>query len=157
MFLNGLNESYFTLRSQIILIEPFHNLNKAYNLVLREESQRKLLIQSQPLLESISMLVITDGKRKRRPDVICAYYGKKGHSKRKCYKLIGFLEDFKFNKSKNSLKKRNPNHFGRKSMNSIMTTNDSHMIKMRIQALTPCLRYLLQGLSFKNYLLSSKK
>lgn len=37
-FLNGLNESFLTIRSQIILMDPIPTLDKVYSMVLREES-----------------------------------------------------------------------------------------------------------------------
>lgn len=51
------------------------------------------------------MLGTTDVKRKPRKDLTCTHCGKKGHVKEKCYKIIGFLEDFKFTKGKPHVKK----------------------------------------------------
>ncbi|EOY21969.1 Integrase, catalytic region, putative [Theobroma cacao] len=42
-FLNGLNDFFSAVRSQIILMDPIPSLDKVYNLVLREEAQRNLL------------------------------------------------------------------------------------------------------------------
>lgn len=39
-FLLGLNESYTQYRSQIMMMDPAPSVNKAYSLVLAEESQR---------------------------------------------------------------------------------------------------------------------
>ncbi|EOY00553.1 Uncharacterized protein TCM_010443 [Theobroma cacao] len=67
---------------------------KAYSLVLRAESKRNLYV-TQPLSEFSVMMVVND-KGKNKNDLICSHYGKKGHVKEKCYRIIGFLENFKF-------------------------------------------------------------
>ncbi|EOY05469.1 Uncharacterized protein TCM_020463 [Theobroma cacao] len=51
------------------------------------------------------MVVMSDENKKYKKEVICSHCNKKGHPKEKRYKLIGFLEDFKFNKGKNAYKK----------------------------------------------------
>ncbi|EOY33340.1 Uncharacterized protein TCM_041297 [Theobroma cacao] len=50
-------------------------------------------------------------------DIVCSHYGKKGHTKEKCYRLIGFLEDFKFTKTKTGYKK------GKSVANNVTHTN----------------------------------
>ncbi|EOY14361.1 Uncharacterized protein TCM_033758 [Theobroma cacao] len=106
-FLNGLNESFSALRSQILMMKPFPSLNKAYNLVIRDESQRNLYLHTMPIIESSAMATMTEGKVKSKVDVVCSYCHKKGHTKDKCYRLIGFPPDFKFLKGKSPLKKGN--------------------------------------------------
>ncbi|KAL0451845.1 UNVERIFIED_CONTAM: hypothetical protein Slati_1162600 [Sesamum latifolium] len=39
-FLTGLNESYEHIRSQILVLDPLPNVNKAYSMILRVERQR---------------------------------------------------------------------------------------------------------------------
>ncbi|EOY21968.1 Uncharacterized protein TCM_014135 [Theobroma cacao] len=51
------------------------------------------------------MLTASDGKKRLKKDLTCSHYGKKGHLKEKCYRLVGFLKDFKFTKSKTNSKK----------------------------------------------------
>ncbi|XP_017972387.1 PREDICTED: uncharacterized protein LOC108661090 [Theobroma cacao] len=99
-FLNGLNESFSTLRSQILMMKPFPLLNEAYNLVIRDESQRNLYLHTMPIIESSAMATMTEGKVKSKVDAVCSYCHKKGHTKDKCYRLIGFPPDFKFSKGK---------------------------------------------------------
>ncbi|XP_043693121.1 uncharacterized protein LOC122643573 [Telopea speciosissima] len=41
-FLQGLNDSYVVVRSQILLMDPLPSINKAYALLLQEERQRSL-------------------------------------------------------------------------------------------------------------------
>ncbi|EOY13827.1 Uncharacterized protein TCM_032482 [Theobroma cacao] len=104
-FLNKLNSSYATLRSQLLLFKTFPTLNKAYNLVLRDESQRSLLMQSQPLIEAFAIVAVSDNKKKATGNLVCGHCGKKCHTKDKCYMLVGFLENFKFSKSKGNFRK----------------------------------------------------
>lgn len=103
-FLNRLNESFSALRSQIISMELLSQLDKVTNMVLREESQGSLLIQSNPATESSNMIVIMDNKQKNKANLVCSDCGKKGHLKEKCYRIIQFPKDFKFTKRKGNYK-----------------------------------------------------
>lgn len=47
-FLMSLCESFNSLRSQILLIEPFPSINKVIALVLQEEKQREVLVNFAP-------------------------------------------------------------------------------------------------------------
>ncbi|EOY04499.1 Uncharacterized protein TCM_019740 [Theobroma cacao] len=119
-FLNGLNESFSALRSHIIMIKPFPSLDEAYNLVLREESQRSILMQSQPLLDTTVVAVVTESKIRVKNEVVCSHCAKNGHVKEKCYCIIGFPPDFKFTKGKGN--------FSRKAMSAVAnSTNQSQV------------------------------
>ncbi|XP_017974612.1 PREDICTED: uncharacterized protein LOC108661639 [Theobroma cacao] len=118
-FLNGLNESFSTVRSQIILMDPIPALDKVYSLVLREEAQRNMHFQTQPTLETAAMYIAAERKKKVKRDIICNHCGKKGHVKEECYRLVGFLEDFKFTKGKNNVKK------GKAAVNNVSSVADS--------------------------------
>ncbi|EOY25713.1 Uncharacterized protein TCM_027093 [Theobroma cacao] len=104
-FLNGLNKSFSVVRSQKILMDPIPTLDKVYNLVLREDAQRSMLFRTQPTLETAAMYTAAEGKNKVKKYIVCNHCGKKGHVKEKCYRLIGFSEDFKFTKGKNNVRK----------------------------------------------------
>ncbi|EOY00391.1 Uncharacterized protein TCM_010260 [Theobroma cacao] len=104
-FLNSLNESFSTIKSQITFIDPILIVDKVYSMVLREEAQRNMFLQSQPFLESSAMLVTTNVKKKPRKDLTYSHYGKKSPVKKKCYKLISFPKDFKLIKRKPYVKK----------------------------------------------------
>ena len=41
-FLIGLNKNFDTLRSQILMTEPFPSISKVYSLVLQEESHKSI-------------------------------------------------------------------------------------------------------------------
>ena len=57
-FLMGLNDVYSSVRSQILLMDPLPSVNKAYSLILQDESQR--LLQMPQLLETSALLAKTD-------------------------------------------------------------------------------------------------
>ncbi|XP_017976447.1 PREDICTED: uncharacterized protein LOC108661962 [Theobroma cacao] len=118
-FLNGLNESFSIVRSQIIFMDLIPTLDKMYSLVLREKTQRSVLFQTQPTFEITIMFTAAEGKKKVKRDIIYNHYGKKGHVKEKCYRLIGFPEDFKFTKGKNNFRKR------KATVNNVSTLVDS--------------------------------
>lgn len=100
-FLNGLNDYFSALRSHIIMLKPFPSLDQDYSLVILEESQRSMLMQSQSPIENSAMAAtITDGKRESNANIVCSHCGKKRHFKEKCYRIIRFLKNFKFTKSK---------------------------------------------------------
>lgn len=41
-FLMGLNDSYNTVRSNILMMSPLPNVRQAYSLVIQEETQRQM-------------------------------------------------------------------------------------------------------------------
>ncbi|EOY13666.1 Uncharacterized protein TCM_032303 [Theobroma cacao] len=113
-----IGSSVLKVRSQIILMDPIPTLDKVYSLVLREESQRNMLFQTQPVLESSTMNTMTDMKKNSKKDLFCNHCGKKGHSKEKCYRIIGFSEDFKFTKGRNNMRK------GKGAVNSVTIVSE---------------------------------
>ncbi|XP_042988866.1 uncharacterized protein LOC122316414 [Carya illinoinensis] len=66
-----------------------------------EERQRQVRTFALPLNES-SVLAVYHGqnKKKEKLEVTCYHCGKMGHTKEKCYRLVGFPPNFKFTKSK---------------------------------------------------------
>ncbi|EOY05468.1 Uncharacterized protein TCM_020462 [Theobroma cacao] len=56
------------MRSQIIVLDPIPTLDKVCSSVLREETQRNFLIQGQPVLESTTMVVMSDENKKYKKE-----------------------------------------------------------------------------------------
>lgn len=98
-FLMGLNESFETIRSQILMYEPLPSISKVYALVLQEESHKcnghGNSFSSQP--DSVAMYANSKsnsgnsnwkGNKKERP--LCTHCNMLGHTMDKCYKLHGY-------------------------------------------------------------------
>ncbi|KAI4357199.1 hypothetical protein L6164_001164 [Bauhinia variegata] len=104
----GLNESFGSIRGHILLMALLPNVNKAYSMLIHEETQRQIASRTVPFSsESAAMSVPSNqnsnlnpprSNSSKIPNVICNYCKKLGHSKDKCYKLHGFPPDFKFTK-----------------------------------------------------------
>ncbi|XP_075099496.1 uncharacterized protein LOC142176264 [Nicotiana tabacum] len=105
-FLMGLNESYSQSRSQIMMKYPIPSINKAYSLLIDQESQRSLanFTQTNQTTEGIEGAVFYINKNStsvcgnfkfRKNQVQCDYCHYKGHTKENCYKLHGYPSDFK--------------------------------------------------------------
>lgn len=104
-FLMGLNESYANIRSQVLMMEPLPSLSKVFSLVVQEERHRTIQLsqfssESMVIPEnSINATLVSgnsyDVKQERRDRFYCTHCKAKGHSKERCYKLIGYPPGFK--------------------------------------------------------------
>ncbi|KAL2240967.1 uncharacterized protein LOC105178432 [Sesamum indicum] len=107
-FLMGLNDSYDTIRSQILVLEPLPLVNKAYSMVLRVERQRMVNSEYSDAGEASAMKAYEykhnsslknfarNGKGpldKRR--LFCEHCNRNGHSKESCFKHHGFPDWYK--------------------------------------------------------------
>lgn len=81
-------------------MQHFPSLDQAYNMVLREKTQRSLTLQTQLFIEGVAMAV-----KRSKSDVVCFHCEKSGHIKAQCYRLVGFSPDFKFTRSKDFIHK----------------------------------------------------
>ena len=98
-FLMGLNETYTTIRGQILLMDPIPPLGKVFSLLLQDEKQRK--VGKKTTIESSALAVKTNGSGKSfnkakfgKPQ--CTHCGVLGHIADKCYKLHGYPSGYKF-------------------------------------------------------------
>ncbi|KAH1056751.1 hypothetical protein J1N35_034816, partial [Gossypium stocksii] len=97
----GLNESYNTVRRQILLINPLPFVNQTYSKLVQEESQR----QHSPSaigsdLISLHSANVANVIHKNRFNGTCDHCKIKGHKRENYYKIIGYPIDFKFSKKK---------------------------------------------------------
>jgi hypothetical protein len=103
-FLVGLNDSYASVRGQILLMEPLPTINKVFALVSQEERQREL--SSSPMMHVVdsgaTALAVTNYKpyggnksfeKKERP--VCSHCGITSHKVEKCYEIHGYPLGYK--------------------------------------------------------------
>ena len=111
----GLNESFTSVRSNILLSSPLPSIWQAYSLVIQDEKQRE--INTSPVYPGDSAsFVATDqsgGNRNytsfkppkgsvesKKNSSTCSYCRQIGHSIDKCYRIHGFPTDLKFTKQR---------------------------------------------------------
>nr|KYP34389.1 Copia protein [Cajanus cajan] len=113
-FLKGLNDSYNTVRSQVLMMDPLPNINKVFSLVLQQERQvLGNLLQEVNLVASITNNKQSFGGRNgsssgrgrgrfnqrnfsNQPQKICTFCGKERHTVETCYFKHGFPPNFNF-------------------------------------------------------------
>ena len=106
-FLMGLNESYSTIRGQIMLMQPLPTVKKAYSLLCEEEKQRGL-VEHKVTEQVHAMNVKRPGSTSQRQDfsrnwmpgsstmqgskkrLHCSYCDGTTHTVKRCFYLIGF-------------------------------------------------------------------
>jgi hypothetical protein len=109
LFLTGLNDNYAVVRSQILLMEPFPEINVAFSLIIQHESVNGL--DSVADVSSVN-LNLADGKKFHNQgkgksytsgnnsgsnkDKQCSFCGKNGHTIDICYRKNGYPPGFKF-------------------------------------------------------------
>ena len=62
-FLQGLNDSYLAIRSQILLNEPLPKVNKIYSLLLQEERQRLISVSTSTSNKGYALVVSQGNNR----------------------------------------------------------------------------------------------
>ncbi|XP_070014846.1 uncharacterized protein [Nicotiana sylvestris] len=104
-FLMELNETYSQPRSQILMMSHVPAVNKAYSMIVSEESQRALGKFSQSIDIGDGTTLFTNkgmnsgnNYKPRRGNLFCDYYNYKGHTRDTCFKLHGYPADFKMRK-----------------------------------------------------------
>lgn len=116
-FLNGLNDSHLTVKSAIMMKNPFPPISKAYSLLQQDESQKEAHSSAPSFYSDTSSFLVSPGSSngnktfsqkvnfesmRNNTYVFCKYCKKPGHTMDKCYMFHKFLPDFKFTKSKKS-------------------------------------------------------
>lgn len=114
----GLNESYNGVRSQILMLDPLPNVDKAYSLVLHVEKQREIKVRITDIGDNVTMMVYGKNykqmnksptnlqharKQSDRPDfrkidkskLHCFYRNFIGHTRETCSKLHGVPDWYK--------------------------------------------------------------
>lgn len=116
-FLVGLNEIYNNVWSNVFLRRPVVFVNEAYAIVTQEESQRTLGV-TDTNIDPLTMLAWkTRGFKPKKARLIYEHCGYKGHLKENCYKLVGYLADFKC--------KKKPQFGGNKTYANTVSADDA--------------------------------
>jgi len=89
-FLIGLNdESFSTIRSQVLGRDPLPSLNDIFNTVQQEEHHKTIMMSREQWGESVMAFA---ARERSGADVkpTCRHCGKYGHAEAGCYEIIGF-------------------------------------------------------------------
>ncbi|GLT64494.1 hypothetical protein SLA2020_369830 [Shorea laevis] len=89
-FLMGLNENFSTTRSQILSMDPLPSLNKVYAMVTKEEKQQTVAASRGPNIEATALAARGPSGRSR-----CDHCKRLGHTKERCYEIIGYPVNWK--------------------------------------------------------------
>ncbi|KAK4410398.1 Retrovirus-related Pol polyprotein from transposon RE2 [Sesamum angolense] len=129
-FLMGLDDSFDGIRNQILVMDPFPSINKAYSMVLRVERQRMVNMQNNDNSEGVALHTKwtnnrgVNGQRNGhkgkglidKRSLTCSNCGKTGHSRETCFKLHGvpdWYRDLKDQKRKEGTQTRGFNVMAR--------------------------------------------
>ncbi|KAG8386351.1 hypothetical protein BUALT_Bualt03G0139800 [Buddleja alternifolia] len=94
-FLQGLNDSYATIRSNILLMDPLPSVHKACALLSQEERQRSVSDKSHVTIEQSAMASTRIPRNNRRshdsrPQYRCEFCKKDNHLESRCYRKHGY-------------------------------------------------------------------
>jgi len=81
--LNGFDEMFASQRSQILLLNPLPSAEYVCSMRQQEELQRQVLNETQFLVESSTLMT-------KHSEIKCVVCGIKGHTKEKCWHIIGY-------------------------------------------------------------------
>lgn len=128
-FLMGLNESYTSIRSQILMMSPLPSVGQAFSIISQEESHRSISSDAVYPVDASASAFFSSQDRfddRRRSSIKCEYCKVPGHTKSVCYKLVGYPPHHKLYKS--TFDKGNIFHSRnvRASGSANMTTLESH-------------------------------
>lgn len=126
-----LNDSYDTIRGQILLMDPLPQINKAYSMIQQVENQRQVTNHSGTVKEVAANVSRLSGNqlellgvanlsaknnqghkkdnRRLRNTRFCDHYQKNGHTKDQCFKLVGYPDWYEG--PRGSVKARKSNGF----------------------------------------------
>ncbi|XP_026450552.1 uncharacterized protein LOC113350632 [Papaver somniferum] len=97
-FLQGLQDRFSNLRSQIMLMDPFPTALRIFNMVQQEEEQQNITVRPLPNIESAALNINRHNPQparpspshNKRPRPYSDYCNRHGHVRDKCYRLHGF-------------------------------------------------------------------
>jgi hypothetical protein len=97
LFLTGLNDHYSMVRSQVLLMEPFPQLNSIFGMVIQHENLNRLDTSDDQASVSVNLAKKTYGKNPPfKSDKQCTYCGKNNHTIDNCFRKHGFPPGYRF-------------------------------------------------------------
>lgn len=141
-FLMGLNDSFESLRNQILVLDPLPSVHKAYSMALSVEKQKEVQINFSNLPESamfvkssnnngkrqFSSKPKTDFKNKGNNDRYCNHCKANGHTREACFKLNGYPNWYKElkDKKKNNYNSAHMANTGAQEHNPLFDNNETN-------------------------------
>lgn len=145
-FLNGLNETYNTQRSQLLMMSPLPTVEAACALIQQEESQNEVLTRTGKY-EADAMAMFSKGVGER--SLMCTACGKRGHTNDKCWTVTGQYPKWHYKykaNPKNSPNKWMGNKTGAVKMaNNVQGNVGEQSVVMTSQQLEELLKLIPQG------------
>ena len=89
-FLMGLNDTYATVRGQILLMDPIPSLTKVFSHLVQDEKQKKINAGKKLQVDSAALAALIAKNNPTKSGCLqCTHIGNLGHVVDKCYKLHG--------------------------------------------------------------------
>ncbi|XP_074277635.1 uncharacterized protein LOC141601268 [Silene latifolia] len=96
-FLNRLHPSYSTMRSNVLMMSPLPTVEEAAAMFQYEEAQRRNYKLSEKMEVDNSTFYAGSGSGQKETEIIpvpsCSACNKKGHTRDKCWRVIGYPAD----------------------------------------------------------------
>ncbi|XP_062089088.1 uncharacterized protein LOC133795651 [Humulus lupulus] len=128
----GLNESFYSVYAQILLIDLFPSLSKVFSMIIQEERQRKLGSFQTPNLLVVTTSTNNFSSKTKKPQPTCTNCKKIGHYVDKCYFLHGFPPGYGDKKNQ-----QGKTHASAHSTNGSADASTSHNIPSSTSAPIP--------------------
>ncbi|KAF7841340.1 putative ribonuclease H-like domain-containing protein [Senna tora] len=105
-FLMGLHLMYDALKGQIMNLDPLPSVNKAFSMVVRQETQKEVNLAFKNVESSAMMARAgssrnenfgrrTDDKKTNKNTKFCDHCNQNSHTREGCFKIIGFPDWYK--------------------------------------------------------------
>ncbi|KAA8547359.1 hypothetical protein F0562_003777 [Nyssa sinensis] len=104
-FLLGLNDSFASLHTQILAMDQLPPIGKVFSILFQEEQQRLLNIRPSSS-KTIAMAVRPGGRP--RFSFKCTTCGKEGHTRDRCWTIVGYPPGRNSRSTKQALHSRSP-------------------------------------------------
>lgn len=100
-FLMGLDDTFSTIRSQVLSMTPLPSLGVAYHLIAEDERQRLITSARQPVVDGAAFQISRQGtsgrhensKENTKTPPQCGNCGKLWHTIETCYEIVGYPEN----------------------------------------------------------------